>query len=466
MLKVGTSRVDITPPIGIPHANWGSSTHQVAEGIDMPMYCYVMYLESESSKNKVVILDFDLCSMSEEIDNMVRDAVISSLDIPKENIRICLSHTHAGPPYGKDNLNGAGWITEGVELINPYYDSFPEKISKAIDEAISSVVDCNVSYGNGRSDININRRPADKSGTLFTGRNWDGPVDHSVDVIGFDDVDGVPVATIVGFACHPHILGPENRLISPDYPGHMRKTVEEIIGGRCLFFQGYAGNQGPVHTFLGDVEAARKAGKILGLEASKVRMSIDPFEREEKLVEIIPAGADFGMYEDVIINEPNDDLIINNKYIDLPTLDFPSFEKASEVYELALEKLKKARESGNQEEIKKMVSNAKRANHTRRNSLRSKDGKVNIWVQTIKIGDIVLQGIPLEPFIEYSNKIKSLNPNKKIVLSGYSNGLTGYLPTAVAYEEGGYETRNTPLSPESEELILNICDSEIKNLTE
>ena len=61
----------------MPHANWGSSTHQVAEGIDMPMYCNAMYLESESSKNKVIILDFDLCSMSEEIDSMVRDAVIS-----------------------------------------------------------------------------------------------------------------------------------------------------------------------------------------------------------------------------------------------------------------------------------------------------------------------------------------------------------------------------------------------------
>ena len=39
----------------MPHANWGSSTHQVAEGIDMPMYCNAMYLESESSKNKLVI---------------------------------------------------------------------------------------------------------------------------------------------------------------------------------------------------------------------------------------------------------------------------------------------------------------------------------------------------------------------------------------------------------------------------
>ena len=464
MLKVGTSRVDITPPVGMPHANWGSSVHQVAEGIDMPMYCNVMYLESESSKNKVVMLDFDLCSMSEEIDSMVRDAVMSNLDIPKESIRICLIHPHAGPPYGKDNLNGAGWITEGVELINPYYDSFPEKISKAIDEAVRSVVDCNVSYGSGRSDININRRPVDKSGTLFTGRNWDGPVDHSVDVIGFDTAEGNPVATIVGYACHPHILGPENRLISPDYPGHMRKTVEEIVGGSCLFFQGYAGNQGPVHTFVGDVEVARKAGKLLGLEASKVRMSLDPFEREEKLVEIIPAGADLGIYEDVIINEPNDDLTINNAYIDLPTLNFPSYEEASEIYENAIEELKKARESGNQDKIKKMVSNAKRANFTRRNSLRSKNGKVNIWIQTIKIGDIVLQGLPLEPFIEYGDRIKSLNPNKKVILSGYTNCIHGYLPTAKAYEEGGYETRNTPLSPESEEIIIDACDSEIKKI--
>ena len=266
----------------MPHANWGSSTHQVAEGIDMPMYCNAMYLESESSKNKLVILDFDLCSMSEEIDSMVRDSVMSILDISKESIRICLSHTHAGPPYGKDNLNGAGWITEGVELINPYYDSFPEKISNSVMEAVRSAVNCNVSYGKGMSDININRRPADEKGNLFTGRNWDGIVDHSVDVIGFDDENGNVVSTIVGYACHPHILGPENRLISPDYPGHLRKTVEDIVGGSCLFFQGYAGNQGPVHTFVGEVEVARKAGKILGLEASKVRMSLDPFERNEE----------------------------------------------------------------------------------------------------------------------------------------------------------------------------------------
>ena len=464
MLLIGNSKADITPPVGIAHANWGSSVHQVAEGIDMPLYCNILYIESEASGNKVIILDLDLCIIDDEIDQMIREAVLSVINIPSENIRISVSHTHAGPPYGRSDSTGGGWLTEGVDLIVPYFENFPEKISGAIKTATGSLKRCNISYGIGRSDININRRPADEKGNLFTGRNWDGIVDHSVDVIGFDDENGNVVSTIVGYACHPTILGPDNRLISPDYPGHMRKTVEDIVGGSCIFLQGAAGNQGPIHGFVGEVEVARKAGKILGLEASKVRMSLDPFERKEELIEIVQAGADLGMYEDVAVSEPSDDLIINNTYVDLPTLNFPSYEEASEIYDNAIEELNKARRLGNKNDIKKMVSNAKRANFTRRNSLRSKNGKVNIWIQTIKIGDIVLQGLPLEPFIEYGDRIKSLNPNKKVILSGYTNCIHGYLPTAKAYEEGGYETRNTPLSPESEEIIIDACDSEIKKI--
>ena len=464
MLLIGNSKADITPPVGIAHANWGSSVHQVAEGIDMPLYCNVLYIESEASGNKVIILDLDLCIIDDEIDQMIREAVLSVINIPSENIRISVSHTHAGPPYGRSDSTGGGWLTEGVDLIVPYFESFPEKISDAIKKATGSLKRCNISYGIGRSDININRRPADENGNLFTGRNWDGIVDHSVDVIGFDDENGNVVSTIVGYACHPTILGPDNRLISPDYPGHMRKTVEDIVGGSCIFLQGAAGNQGPIHGFVGEVEVARKAGKILGLEASKVRMSLDPFERKEELIEIVQAGADLGMYEDVAVSEPSDDLIINNTYVDLPTLNFPSYEEASEIYDNAIEELNKARRLGNKDDIKKMVSTVKRTNFTRKLTEISKGGKVNIWIQTIKVGDIIFQGLPLEPFMEFSHKIKSLNPDKKIFWSGYTNGWLGYLPTAKAYEEGGYETRNTPLSPESEELILDICDSEIKKL--
>ena len=75
---------------------------------------------------------------------------------------------------------------------------------------------------------------------MFTGRNPDGFVDHEVLVTALDDLDGNPVATLVNYACHPTIMGPDNKLITPDYPGPVRETVESIVGGTCLFLQGAA----------------------------------------------------------------------------------------------------------------------------------------------------------------------------------------------------------------------------------
>ncbi len=119
------------------------------------------------------------------------------------------------------------------------------------------------------------------------------------------------------------------------------------------------------------------------------------------------------MYEDVPLKSSTDEVQIRNAYVDLPSLDFPSYEEASEAYQNALLELKKVRESGSQDQIKKMVSKVKRTNFTRKLTQISEGGKVNIWIQTIKIGDIIFQGLPLEPFMEFSHKIKSLNPDKK-----------------------------------------------------
>ena len=97
----------------------------------------------------------------------------------------------------------------------------------------------------------------------------------------------------------------------------------------------------------------------------------------------------------------------------------------------------------------------------------SDETELEVWLSSKKIGlDSPVSTFNKNKITGRLNPIngipKSLNSDKKIFWSGYTNGWLGYLPTAKAYEEGGYETRNTPLSPESEELILDICDSEIK----
>ena len=69
-------------------------------------------------------------------------------------------------------------------------------------------------------------------------------------MLRFDDERSGVVATIVHYACHPTIVGWTNRMFCPDFPGVVRRVVEEQAGGTCLFLQGAAGGIGFVSLFL------------------------------------------------------------------------------------------------------------------------------------------------------------------------------------------------------------------------
>ena len=433
MLIAGIGRSDITPPVGIAHAGWGASTHECAEGVDMPLYCTALYVAEGDTR--ALIIDFDLTGVREPLDSQIRQAASDASGVPGENIRIASTHTHAAPAFG------GPWLVEGVDLLDQYHAEMPEKAAAAARAAVESAVPAAVGAATGECNININRRPADTDGRLFTGRNWDGYVDPEVLVLGFDDAEGRPIATVLHYACHPTVLGPENKLLSPDYPGHARRVVEDTVGGLCLFLQGLA----------------RKQGKILGLVAASVRMQIDPFPREERLIEIVPSGADLGMYEDIPVGDPDGTLRVANRFIDLPAGDFPPEEEARRIVDEKQADLLAARQGGDDAAIKAAVMAAKRANFTVTNAQTARGGKVNIRVQAMRIGSTVLIGLPLEPFAEFAAEMRRLSPAPLTGFAGYSNGLLGYMPTVAAYEEGGYEVGNTPLRAGAGEEAMRVC---------
>jgi hypothetical protein len=43
------------------------------------------------------------------------------------------------------------------------------------------------------------------------------------------------------------------------------------------------------------------------------------------------------------------------------------------------------------------------------------------------------------------------------VFCGYTNGLFAYVPTAAAYEEGGYEVRTTPFKAGADRELADAC---------
>jgi hypothetical protein len=456
MLTAGVGRTDITPPVGIAHAGWGAATHQRAEGVDMPFYATALYVSDGDLE--IAVVDLDMGVLTNDDDAAIRAEVAAVANIKPENLRISATHTHSAP-VGKQS-----WLDEGMELVAPYWDSLPERVANAVNTARHSAKSAHVGVGKGSSTINVNRRPALKDGTLFTGRNWEGVVDQEVGVVAINDTDGNAIATLLNFACHPTILGPANKLLSPDYPGYARKVVEQYAGGLCLFLQGAAGNCGPTHGFIGEVAVAQWLGERLGLEAARVRLEIDPIQRKERLVEVVQSGADLGMYEDDAVSEPDDTLRVINTTATLPVGDFPTIEEAQADFDQAVENLNNARKNETEANIKLAVSNAKRAGFVLGNATRTANGPMALPVQAMRIGPAALVAIPVEAFCEIGIAVKSGSPAEQTLFSGYTNGYMGYMPMADNFEEGGYEVVTTPMAAGAAEETIDVCTDAVKAL--
>ncbi|NQW19311.1 MAG: neutral/alkaline non-lysosomal ceramidase N-terminal domain-containing protein [Chloroflexi bacterium] len=465
MLAAGTARVDITPPIGIAHAGWGAQTHEGAQGVDMPLTITALVIETAGNTNpseRIAILDIDTCILVGTYDARIRNAVTEATGIPAGNQRVSYTHTHSGP------IEGLSWIVEGSEMVEPWFHSMAPASAKAIEEAITKIVPVRADSGSGHCEININRRPVSHDGKVFTGRNPGGFVDHEVLVTAIDDLDGNPVATLVNYACHPTIMGPENKLITPDYPGPVRETVESIVGGKCLFLQGAAGNQGPIDGFTGDTSVYRKLGKQLGIEAARVRLNIDPIPREEKLEDILSSGADLGIYSFKQVGESDDTLGMIESNASLPIKEMPPESEVQGNFDRISANLEAVRKRGGTlDEIKQAAFPAKRETLLLRHTQTFGQGgkKRDIPIQVIRIGNTALVAIPVEPFAEIGTAVKERSPADWTLFSGYSNGYYGYLPMAYAYPEGGYEVGPTaPFEAGAAEQMIEDCLEAIQKL--
>jgi neutral ceramidase len=60
-------------------------------------------------------------------------------------------------------------------------------------------------------------------------------------------------------------------------------------------------------------------------------------------------------------------------------------------------------------------------------------------IHGLRLGDVALVGLGGEAFVEYALHARTRSAASSTMALGYTDGVVGYLPTAIAYEEGGYE---------------------------
>ncbi len=304
----GVSRVDITPPVGIYHRMWGAATHDRATGVHRPLTATVLVLspadagtsDDEAASQSLLLVAVDHCLLWYAEMALLLDALEAASSLPREQITVFFSHTHAAGLMGLERCE-----LPGGDLIPDYLEQLAAKLSAAVKVAQESVQPATISYGTGRCGLARNRDFFDGEADRFVcGFNPDGEADDTV-LVAKIVADGTEqtLATIVNYACHPTTLAWDNTLISPDYPGAMREVVEAATDAPCFFIKGASGDVGPRDGFVGDVEVADRNGRQLGYAALSAIEELAPPNSYLAYTGAVISGATIGTWQFQSLND-------------------------------------------------------------------------------------------------------------------------------------------------------------------
>ncbi|UCH27195.1 MAG: hypothetical protein JSV66_06015 [Trueperaceae bacterium] len=450
-LLAGVGRVTITPPPDIPNGMWMAQTHVRARGVHQDLWLTVAVVRDDDES--LVILDIDWCILSDDQVASVRRAVAEVCSLPTERILPVCTHNHAGP-VTQETYSG-----EGADQVADYIARLPGWAAAASREAIDGLQPVRVAAGSGHSEIGINRDLYLTDGRVVAGPNPDGFADRSVGVIRLERYDGSPLAIVVNYACHPTVLGPKNVLVSPDYPGATKRTVERLTGATCLFLQGAAGDMGPVKSFVGDPSVAERLGTLLGLEAAKVALSLDARPVRSELAGIVASGAPLTVYAERPTGEPEPRLRHLFRHVALP-LRSPLPEvlagaerRASEWQEA----LRLRREQGaDPEAIAHAHQNLERERlRALRHETFASQQHHSIEMHAVALGPVALLFSWGEPYAYIGVDIKTRSPWAQTFFCGYLAGDPMYIVSPQAYREPTpFQFDNCPFKSEAGEIVV------------
>ncbi len=472
--RAGVARCDITPPVGIAHGNWSAQVHERAEGVDLPLNCTA--LAAADGNTEVIIAEWELLYPPSGPWLAAARARISELTgVPAAHIHLSATHTHAGPNLSRP------WFASGAEMIEAYVASVTDKLAGACREAHRAMQPARVAGGKGSCAVNSNRRKpwpdgrggvtppqlanhpftsssrGEGSSPILMAPHPDGFADHEVGVIRIDDLHDKPIAILVNYQAHPTIMAFDNRLISPDYPGSVRRIVENIVGGTCLFLQGAAGNQDTIRDASCKPEDARWVGKQIGIEAARVAELIETQPTRAEIGRIVESSWPMGVIARVPDGEPDGTVRCISHQVAVPLWqrEPPSDDEVAHVKNLEQQLAALRAQGADDGKVREANMNVRRAAlDLMVNQRRSRGTHLSMEFQAIRLGGCALVGIPVEPFAEIGVAVKQASPFATTFFSGYTNGVESYMAMPYAFEEGGYEVWMCPFAPEAASISV------------
>jgi neutral ceramidase len=419
-LLAGAAKVVITPPVGLDLCGFGARPGP-SEAVHDDLCAAALYLEADQP---ALIITCDLIGLDRASVAEVRAGIEAQTGIPAGHIMLGCSHTHSGPAtpcivsLGKTDPDYLAVLKRKlIGLGRMAYDGRQPCALGTLREPVS---------------VAINRREVGRDGNMRIGRNERGLTAPWVDVVAVDTMAGKPLARYFVHAAHAVTLSGQD--ITADWPGYAQRIVERIYGDGCvaLFGQGCCGNLNSEPR--GTYEIAEAQGRAMAGAVVKAA----EYAAKEPEVTIACASVDLA----------------------LPCFDPPTVAEA-EAQVAAF----KQTAAGPDRNYGMSMMDAGDIAWAERILALAQAGATGLTrayeVQALRLGDFLLVGLPGEVFVEYALQIDEGAPYGQTATMAYANDNVGYVPTAQAHTEGGYEVQHairfygdTMLRPESERMIV------------
>lgn len=439
-LKAGFSRLDITPPLGIPIGGYYEKRYTKGYLDRLEVHTIAI----SNGDKKAIIINLDLLHIPNDFCAQQRKVISEFCGVPYDAIFVTCTHTHTSPSLViKDDEP-----EEANELIRAYTIQLGLTMRDCAKLAMDDLKNAEFYVAEGSAkNISFVRRYRMKDGSVQTNPGVDNPnVDHVLDeasdVLKLIEIkrENADDIYIVNFGVHPDTIGDE--YISTDFPGFVRKTVEGALDGvKCVFINAAQGDVNHINPFPTDADR-------VGLCYDSFDSVPRGYEHAKHMGRVIAGSALAICTKAIKVNA--DEIAFGTKDVKIPT----NMENDKLEYAMYIDEMVK---SGRQDELpyKKMELTTAKAEAAR--ILRLKDGPeyYEMKFTCLRFGDIAFVGLPGEPFTGLGRQIIAASPFDTTVVCCLTNGGGYYYPTTAAYDEGGYEAKSSPLKKGVAEIITS-----------
>ncbi len=420
-LRVAVFDMDVTPPVGV-HMAYDPVVKQWELGLRARG---VVLLGADAP---IVICAIDWIGLANEAHDAFRDALARAAGTSRERVAVHALHQHDAPGY--DFTTEAILREHAIEMTR-YDGAFAREVLVELEKTVAGVLESAqplTHIGLGEAEVRevaSNRRILGSDGKVRAMRftscpdpalraEPEGLIDPVVSVIGLFNGER-PAAVLSYYATHPQSYY-RTGIANPDFPGVARFFRELAVPDALhIHFTGAGGNIGA-----GKYNDGAKENRLFLAErlADGMRRAWESMEK----VAVSPADVSWSVTP-----------------VALPTAKHLDIEKLEAVIR------------NPEAPVAERTAAASSLAWLRR----CKEGH-KMDIACLALGRARVLHMPGELFVEYQLAAKTERPDLFVAMAAYGDYGTGYIGTAAAYAEGGYETseRASKVAPEVEEVLM------------